>query len=78
MQKNSRIYINRRFFIGNPFKGYDLGIEIISLKYMLERMLAEGRFEVAAIIRNRLDKIEQQLITQQSWCILMEIRYSLS
>lgn len=78
MKNHNPIYVNKWFYAGDPFKGYDPRVEIEALNYLLERMLDQGKFEVAGIIKDRLNNIEQQLITKQSWCILMEVSWSLN
>ncbi|HWY98055.1 MAG TPA: hypothetical protein VNY36_03115 [Bacteroidia bacterium] len=78
MKSKNPIYVNKQFYAGDPFKGHDPLFEIIGLKYLLARMLEQGRFEIAAIIKDRLDIIHQQLVIKNAQCIRMEMRYSLN
>ena len=75
---NRKIYHSTKFYAGQPFRELSPEIELKALQYLLGRMLEEEKYEVVIIVRERIHDIQQQLITEATWCVLKEIKLSLN
>lgn len=53
-------------------------MELRGLNHLLNRLVSQENYEVAELVRLRIHRVEQQLITKETWCELKGIRFSLN
>jgi len=73
-----KIYLSTKFYAGRPFRELEPEVELKALQYLLSRLVEQEKYEVATIAKERINEIQQQLITEATWCILKEIKLSLN
>jgi hypothetical protein len=73
-----KIYLSTNFYTVHPFGKCTPEIELRALQYLLGRLLEQEKYEVAALVKERIHKVKQQLITNKTWCVLKEINYCLN
>lgn len=76
--KGERIYLSTRFYTNHPFKECSPEIELKGLQYLLGRLVEQEKYEIASMVKERIHIVKQQLIHEQTWCVLKGIRFSLN
>jgi len=73
-----KIYLSTKFYANHPFRECGPEMELIALNYLLGRLVEQEKYEVAALVKKRIHKVNQQLITNETWCVLKEIKLLLN
>ncbi len=53
-------------------------MELTGLQHLLHSLVSQENYEIAELVKQRIHRVEQQLITKETWYVLRGIRFSLN